>query len=280
MKTRSFRLILFVVAIAMCGCEEFDPWADVDHGPFPALPEMPEKVNDNNYIYVTHEATLSNRKVRNYSICFDKTKYAARWIAYPLHPCYRGSTDRSYQSSQVWPYDPLIVSSYQAVGKGGYNGYTRGHQIPSADRTATRELNEQTFYMSNMTPQAYDFNSGIWLDLENKVRSENYMCNDTIYVVTGAHWANTDNYAGKYPIPTHYYKVLLRTRKGNTHKTVYQATRDELKCVGFWISHTATGSLNKSYLKSVDEIERLTGFTFFPEVDVDKTVCDTTAWGF
>ena len=48
MKKRSFRLILFVVAIAMCGCEEFDPWADVDHGPFPALPEMPEKVNDNN----------------------------------------------------------------------------------------------------------------------------------------------------------------------------------------------------------------------------------------
>ncbi|MDY6036159.1 MAG: DNA/RNA non-specific endonuclease, partial [Paludibacteraceae bacterium] len=205
MKKRSFRLILFVVAIAMCGCEEFDPWADVDHGPFPALPEMPEKVNNNNYIYVTHEATLSNRKVRNYSICFDKTKYAARWIAYPLHTCYRGSTDRSYQSSQVWPYDPLIVSSYQAVGKGGYNGYTRGHQIPSADRTATRELNEQTFYMSNMTPQAYDFNSGIWLDLENKVRG--YMCNDTIYVVTGAHWENTSRYAGKYPIPTHYYKV-------------------------------------------------------------------------
>lgn len=280
MRKRSFRLILFVVAIAMCSCEEFDPWADVDHGPFPALPEMPEKVNNNNYIYVTHEATLSNRTVRNYSICFDKTKYAARWIAYPLHPCYRGSTDRSYQSSQVWPYDPLIVSSYQAVGKGGYNGYTRGHQIPSADRTATRELNEQTFYMSNMTPQAYDFNSGIWLDLENKVRSEKYMCNDTIYVVTGAHWENTNRYAGKYPIPTHYYKVLLRTRKGNTHKTVYQATRDELKCVGFWISHTATGSLNKSYLKSVDEIERLTGFTFFPEVDVDKTLCDTTAWGF
>lgn len=279
MKKRSFRLILVVVAVAVCGCEEFDPWANVDHGPFPALPELPEKVSDNNLLpIITHTATLSNRQVRNYSICFDKTKYAARWIAYPLHTCYRGSTDRSYQSSQVWPYDPDIVPSFQAVGKGGYNGYTRGHQIPSADRTANRELNEQTFYMSNMTPQAYDFNSGIWLDLENKVRG--YMCNDTIYVVTGAHWENTNRYAGKYPIPTHYYKVVLRTCKGNTHKTVYQATRDELKCVGFWISHTATGSLNKSYLKSVAEIEKLTGFTFFPEVDVDKTACDTTAWGF
>ncbi|MDY4849938.1 MAG: DNA/RNA non-specific endonuclease, partial [Paludibacteraceae bacterium] len=118
---------------------------------------------------------------------------------------YTGSQQRHYLFGKSprgnRPFTIIGISfiKQENDGKGGYNGYTRGHQIPSADRTATRELNEQTFYMSNMTLQAYDFNSGIWLDLENKVRG--YMCNDTIYVVTGAHWENTSRYAGKYPIP-------------------------------------------------------------------------------
>lgn len=267
-------LLLFVV-----GCKNADPWGnDTSDAHYPTFPEIPTKITNENFIYTTHYATLNNDNVRNFTLCFDKTKYAACWVAYPLHKTYRGSVDRSYQSSEVWPTDPNI-SAEQAVGKGGYNGYTRGHQIPSADRTATQELNAQTFYMSNMTPQAYDFNGGVWLDLENMVRQN--ICNDTIFVVTGAYWENTTKKAGKYPIPTHYYKVLLRTRAGNLKKSVYGATSDQLKCIGFWLSHsTAEQGKLRLYCKSVAEIEQLTGFTFFPEVDVDKTQCEPSDWNF
>lgn len=278
MKKRLY-LLPFIVAIALCSCETNDPWGDDPvKGTFLCPPELPATINSSNYTYVTHTAALKGKTVRNYSMCFDKTKYAAQWVAYPLHACYRGNVDRSYESSDIWPYDPQITSSWQAVGRGGYSGYTRGHQIPSADRTATKELNQQTFYMSNMTPQAYNFNGGIWLELENKVR--NNICNDTIYVVTGAMWTKTNIYAGRYPVPTHYYKVLLRTRKGNSGKTVFDAAADELKCIGFWLSHDATGNLTSAYCKSVAEIEKLTGFTFFPKVNVDKTQCIPSDWGF
>lgn len=276
--------LLFLFVILLTGCTEYDPWDSQESKTFLAPPEIPTKEVNSNYIYLTHEATLNNRPVRNYSMCFDKTKLAACWVAYPLHSCYMGSLSRT----DAWAFDPQISSTYQAPTR-GYSAwnYTRGHQIPSADRTATTELNSQTFYMSNMTPQGYYFNSGAWLSLENRIRS--YRCNDTLYVVTGAYWdANTMTYVSRYPVPTHYYKLVLRTRKGNTHKTVFDCTSDELKCIGFWMEHKVVDdansseleTLNASHCKSVAEIENITGFTFFPEVPVNKTQCVPSDWGY
>ena len=251
MKFKILYIPLFVVLSLLYGC------TIKDHGRtckmFTCSPEIPEKIENSDFIYVTHEALLNNRIVRNYTLCFDKTKYAARWVAYPLHKSYRGNSGRTYDTRDVWP-DLRISSSLQAVGKGGYSGYTRGHQIPSADRTATVDLNKQTFYMSNMTPQAYDFNGGIWLNLEDKVRS-NMGKNDTIYVVTGAHWENTNIKAGKYPVPTHYYKVVLEISFWH-FGLLRSKKRPPLH--RFWMSHHATGTLNSSYCKSVKEIEQLT----------------------
>ena len=51
----------------------------------------------------------------------------------------------------------------------------------------------------------------------SKVRAQ--ICNDTLYVVTGCYYANTNTTTtdrdGKVcPVPTNYFKVLLRTRTG------------------------------------------------------------------
>lgn len=275
-KTLNLTLQLVLIVLLLSSCDNtYNPWESDDKVPFKAAPEVPLKTFNNNYEYKTHNVIINNRGMRNFTLCFDKTVYAARWVAYPLHTCYIGSTGRT----EAWAYDPSISTSYQAPPRTYGGGWTRGHQIPSADRTKTLEANKQTFYMSNMTPQDYDYNSGIWLDLENRVRNT-YRCNDTLYVVTGAHWGNKNTTAGKYPVPTHYYKVLLRTRNGNTKKSVYGVPREDLKCIGFWISHSATGRLNSSYCTTVAEIERLTGFTFFPEVDVDKTQYNLSDWGY
>lgn len=84
-------------------------------------------------------------------------------------------------------------------------------------------MNKQTFYASNMTPQRGQFNQNMWAALEAKVRS--YVCPDTLYVVTGCYFANLDestkDKAGNVcPVPTNYFKVLLRTRDGATGKRI------------------------------------------------------------
>lgn len=246
--------------------------------------ELPERKENASYQYVTYYGPLNNSKtVRNYSICFDKAKKAALWVAYPLHNAYiTGSGGRT----DMWSFDPLIPIAYQAncVEKSYRGSYDRGHQLPSADRLATNELNAQTFYMTNMTPQLNRLNQDMWANIETKVR--NNKCSDTLYVVTGAYFdsnATTFDGAGNVvSLPSHYYKVLLRTKSGSTGKAIKDCSESELISIGFWVEHKSYGNIQppRSICTSVADIESKTGFTFFPQVSTTvKQQNNPTLWG-
>jgi endonuclease G len=250
--------------------------------PFGRWAELPSDRQNSNYTYVTHYVTLNDQNVRNFSLCFDKTKKAALWVAYPLHDCYISNGSRT----DAWDFDPLIEKEWQADLTKSYKGnYDRGHQLPSADRLATNEMNKQTFYFSNMTPQLDRLNQDMWAQLETKVR--NNRCSDTLYVVTGAYFGSgagttTDGADNTVPIPTHYYKVLLRTKSGNSKKAIKECSADELISIGFWVEQKSYGNIAPpaSICTTVSEIEQKTGFTFFPSVDASvKKQNNPTAWG-
>lgn len=245
--------------------------------------EIPDFKENANYQYATHYVLLNDKTIRNYSICFDKTKKAALWVAYPLHTAYLGSVKRE----DPWAFDPIIPQSYQAdCTFRSYEGsYDRGHQLPSADRDATYEMNAQTCYMSNMTPQLNRLNQDMWAKLEAKVRTNN--CSDTLYVVTGAYFGagattTTDGARNTVPVPTNYFKVLLRTKSGKTGKNIKDCSDSELISIGFWVDHKSYGNIEppKSICTSVADIEKMTGFTFFPQVSNSvKQQNNPTQWG-
>lgn len=246
-------------------------------------PELPADKEDANYIYTAHYAKMNLKTVRNYSLCFDKQLRVAHWVAYPLHAAYIGSVDRT----NAWAADPKIPLQYQAaLWLGSYNGpYDRGHQLPSADRTSVAEMNKQTFYASNMTPQRAQLNQKMWAALESKVRS--YICSDTLYVVTGCYFepndytSTTDKAGDACPIPTSYFKVLLRTRDGATGKRIADCRASELKAIGFWVDNRDGQQLDRQLCRSVAEIEQRTKFTFFPEADAAvKAQNNPEQWGF
>ena len=218
-------------------------------------------------------------------MCYDPDVKAALWIAYPLHDCY---TRKVVDRTDAWGYDPLIPAQYQVnMEKGMSNGYDRGHQVASADRVASRDMNVQTFYYTNMTAQVgAGMNQGVWNTLENTIRDQ-YVCRDTLYVVTGCvmttatdtqvQWVNNRN-GGKVAVPKAYFKVLLRTKSGNTGKAV---DNSNATTIGFWFENRRYSDSTplSSCVKSVDEIERLTGFTFFPQIsDEIKELKDTERW--
>ena len=245
--------------------------------------EVPAHKANSNYQYVTHYTTLNSKTVRNFSLCFDKTKKAALWVAYPLHSAYLGSSGRT----DAWAFDPIISNTYQAdCVRGSYGGnYDRGHQLPSADRQATTAMNAQTFYMSNMTPQLDRLNQDMWANLETKVRS--YICSDTLYVVTGAYFSGstsntTDRSGNIIPLPTNYFKVLLRTKSGSTGKAISQCDDSELVAIGFWVDHKSYGKIQppRSICTSVADIEAKTGFSFFPQVSAAvRSQNNPAQWG-
>lgn len=249
-----------------------------------SLPEMPARVDGKGYQYVTHYCTLQGERRRNYTLCYDATKRAAHWVAYPMHSIYLGSG-----RVENWAYDPKIAEADQPVLFKGYqNGTTwnRGHQIPNADRNATSEMQDQTFYFSNMTPQNGTLNQQAWARLESQVRG--WRCSDTLYVVTGAYWANTttttkDNAGNACPTPTHYFKVLARTVKGNARTKgdrLGDYTASELMTIGFWVENKSDQGEAKSWVKTVEEIETATGFAFFPTLPAKaKQQNNPAQWG-
>lgn len=250
---------------------------------FGLWPELPSEKADANYQYVTHYAKLNDKTVRNFSLCFDKTKRAALWVAYPIHKSYVGSVGRT----DAWAFDPVLSSGWQpdCIARSYRGNYDRGHQIPSGDRQANAELNAQTFYMSNMTPQLDRLNQDMWAKLETGVRQNS--CSDTLFVVTGAYFGpnagtTTDGAGNTVAVPTHYYKVLLRTKTGTTGKAVKNCSDLELKSIGFWVEHRSYGNVAppRSICTTVADIEAKTKFTFFPQVsDAVKKQSDPSSWG-
>ncbi|MBO5902737.1 MAG: DNA/RNA non-specific endonuclease [Tidjanibacter sp.] len=271
--------------------ETGDDTVDVTKMSWAELPMM----DDDDLQYVAHfAADAVGKNIRNFSMGFDKSKKAALWVAYPIHTCY---TNGNAGRTEEWGYDPKIQANQQVNLEKSYKedqstgaDYNRGHQLASADRQASKQMNAQTYYYSNMTPQQSAFNSGIWGTLEDKVRSK--QCSDTLYVVTGVHFdpkvkmpEAVDADGADAPVPTHYYKVLIRTKSGNTGKAISECSASELMAIGFWMEHPKTNkSLDKSYKEyavSVEDIEELTGHTFFPTAPAKvKQSFDISEWKF
>ena len=242
--------------------------------------ELPVCKEENNFIFNSHYGAMGTKSnARNYTYCFDPSVRASLWVAYPLHKSYTSGEGNRNNSS--FGYDPKVDEKLQAnLGRGSYNGwYDRGHQLPAADRKCSQQMMDQTFYATNMTPQQYNFNQNKWGVLEGRVR--NMVCSDTLYVVTGAYFGGqhhssidsktTDKSGNNCPTPTHYYKALLRTKKGNTGKRIDEITdASEVRAIVFWFEHQNTGddtTITSADCITVAELEQITGFTFFPMLD-------------
>ena len=229
------------------------------------------------YKYISHYFSDNGKQVRSYSMLYDTQLKMAYWVAYPLCNYY---TAKNVKRTNAWAYDPSLSSEEQATMKRGLNGYDRGHQIPSADRLVTREANEQTFYYTNMTPQiGKGMNQHIWQKLETAVRgwSSNI---DTLYVVTGAMPTTPENTTISYTqdndgkqiaVPKYYFKALCRINRAT----------GEAQTIAFKLDNRAypNGESYMNHTLSVAELERMTGFVFFPMIrEQDKQTYDKSKW--
>lgn len=250
--------------------------------------EQPEYRSDDAYIYKTYYATfVSNQffpggKLRNYSVCYDVDRHISHWVAYPIFkkvyetPVLSRVNDFNYDPNDQLPVIPTRDQQYIGTGGNGRGygawGYDRGHMLPQASRYNNYEPNRMTYYGTNMMPQNSTLNQNIWASLEGKVRGwGGLQTYDTLYVVTGAAFKSTktiDNANGPIAVPSHCWKVLLRQR-GYQNRQISQFKADELKAIGFVFTNDDAGAATsiESAVRSVKEIEELTGFKFFRNLD-------------
>ena len=249
--------------------------------PLPSWLELPEQ--SSKWVYHNHKYSNGSIQIRNYSYGWNAADRLSNWVAYPL-PKKTPSSSRKDQ----WSFDPKVDPREQAncVGRSYTGRYDRGHQIPSADRRMPEEAQNQTCYMTNLTPQMSNFNQGIWQKFEAQVRT--WAANtDTLYVVTGCETGSdlgytTDADGNSCPIPTHYYKVLLARGSGIDGIPGVDKADKAYKywvAAAFRLEHDADyGSDIKvisKYMMSVSEFEKITGINFF--VNLPARVGEATA---
>lgn len=249
-------------------------------------------------IQYTHFLDESTRvgKQRNYTFLYDPQMYASYWVAYPLTGSHMGSLKRP----DPFPKDPAVSADKQTdIESGAYgvsvstpnyskNLYSRGHQLPNADRNGNATLQKQAFYATNITPQIQNgFNGGVWGNLEAEIRSAvPSSSSDSLYVVTGAAFKKvggsetvktiTNSRDNKVlPIPNYYWKVILKVKWGAG------GTITDACAVGFWLPHKDLKDEDYlDYRVSVDQIEAWTGFDFFANLpDILETSAEqNTNW--
>lgn len=249
--------------------------------------EVPATLAGNDVI--AHWDVIGGDSVLTYCLEYDRRQYHSRWVAFRFDSLTRIQrvARKDYNIQPQYPADPQLPTGVGIEDDTFFNGYQRGHLCASADRLFSRTANDQTFYMTNMSPMLRDFNENYWVTLEALVQKKGRDATfaDTLYVVKGG--AITDNYvlrrvaSGRIVVPKYYYMALLKVKNGN-----YSA-------IAFWMEHKNYGysgntkappSEMKQHALSVDRLEELTGIDFFhnlPDVVEQsvETLCFPSAWG-
>ena len=253
---------------------------------------------DKNLYYAHHmcaggEKGPGGKTARNYTVCFSAEHHVPVWVAAPRHRMYEnGDAGRGSYSK-----DPSIPSNIQYSSTDTGGGCNKGHMLGSAERQSSKATNKQVFYYSNIAPQYTDtFNTGGggWNTLEDWVDGQ--VCSDTLYVVIGAYFDKytdrrgytdspaTISYGGRNDVsrPTMFYYILMRTKSGSSGKALKNCSASEIKCAAFVRSHKTPKGVKVSSqdMMSVSDLEKITGFTYFPNVpQAPKSSYKASDWG-
>ena len=155
--------------------------------------------------------------------------------------------------------DPEIASGSATLADYRGSGYDRGHLAPAADMAYSVKTMDESFYMSNMSPQRGEFNRGIWKDLEAQVRDFAIVEKD-VYIVTGPILPQKKSLtigASQVTVPERYYKV------------VWDRTPPE-KMIGFILPNAGSTKSLQEYAVTVDTVEAATGLDFFSELPKEQ----------
>ena len=223
--------------------------------------------------FITHTTKRNGKNYPTYSLEYSYKYKHSYWIAYRFDNTTGGNVGRN----EAYKPDPELPSQYAAKHNDYTNsGYTRGHLCASSDRQYSKEANQQTFYMSNISPQSgngFNQSGSAWNTGEDKVQAWGYNISrstDTLYVVKGGTIGEgmiKGYIKNEIAIPKYFFMAVL-FRSG-----------DNYKAIGFYMPHEnlkddPDKKDPKKYLMSIDALEQETGIDFFHNLpdNIENTV--------
>lgn len=244
--------------------------------PFLRAAEMPLPPDDESTAYADHlcfgipsqEDILLQR--RGFALGYSKKYRQAAWISYILSS---GNLTRRKRYRRV-PFRPDPDILFAPVRPRDYtsSGYDRGHLAPVADMDYSAVTIRHSFFMTNISPQLPGCNRGIWKRVETQVRKW-ALKEKSLYIVTGPIFDSTGTKTlenSDLPVPCGFYKVI------------YDMTPPS-KMIAFIVPNQTSRRRVKSFVVTVDEVEKVTGYDFFSRLPDDvenalESAADFDAW--
>lgn len=142
------------------------------------------------------------------------------------------------------------------------SGMSHGHMCPAADCKMSRAAMNQSFLLTNICVQAEKLNTGSWNKLETSCRNWAIKYG-RVFIVTGPIFYNgiIPQRMGNIAIPDSFYKVIL-------------CMEGTPKAIGFVFANNNEKHNRDEAVRSVDDVEQLTGIDFFPQLpnDIEEVV--------
>ncbi len=154
-----------------------------------------------------------------YTLLYREDHEQAAWVAYLLTAGrLRGTIVRrdNFRPDPSVPTGSATPADYRA------SGYDRGHLAPAADMKWSEAAMSESFLMSNMSPQAKEFNRGIWENLESRVRDW-AKSDGELFIVAGPvlEPGLATIGANGVSVPRMYYKVVLDYRHPDIRRSAF-----------------------------------------------------------
>jgi len=217
----------------------------------------------------------TNLKLRqNYVLSYDTRNKNPIWVFEHLTKENTCKTENSCDRDNFdFCEDQTIVDKFRATNKDfKRSGFDRGHLAAAANHRAQAKWMEETFLLSNISPQTPALNQILWNNLERYTRSlchhfeDVYVCSGPLYL---PHREGDNKLYVKYQVlepnhvavPTHFFKVIACQKRGNFDVLCYVMPNTNI---------TNPDQPIDNFLTPLDSVEKASGLTILPALPKDK----------
>ncbi|KAL3123312.1 hypothetical protein niasHT_005402 [Heterodera trifolii] len=166
------------------------------------------------------------RAYEDFVVSYDQRNRTAHWVMEHLSPARMAYNEEVNRGNSMFKEDESIHPYFRSKNEDyKRSGYDRGHLAAAANHRTTQLAMDQTFLLTNMSPQVgKGFNRDKWNDLEKHVRQvarkssiNTYVCTGPLYLpkmeADGALYVKYKVIGNnRVAVPTHFFKVVLIER--------------------------------------------------------------------
>jgi endonuclease G len=202
-----------------------------------------------------------------YCVSYNANLRTPNWVSWCLTS---GDIGKSLRGA--FEPDPLLPNDFTRVSTTLYNGsgFDRGHMCPAQDRSSNQRDMDATFFTTNVVPQSPNSNQHGWERLESYCRS--LAKEHALHICCGP-WGtggegkngradNVGNRQIRVNVPAKLWKVILVLPREDA-----EPRRNTRTIAVLMPNDQSVGYDWTQYRVSVREVEKLTGYTFWPTID-------------